>query len=191
MRGFIAGILLLMAIASITTAAIPARALAADSQNPIIVSLPRENEPYSFVSMFGEPSGLLVDIWRLWGEKVGRDVKFRMGEWPDLLTDVRSGQSHIHGGLFRTATRSLLLDFGPALFPSRGVIIMASDANTDLDSAPAPVIAILKGTTLETHLRTRYPTLRLLSLTSFKDMIMAVGGGLAQGKLMLVHVLKD
>ena len=107
MRGFIAGILLFMAIASITTAAVPSRALAADSQNPIIVSLPRENEPYSFVSMFGEPSGLLVDIWRLWGEKVGRDIKFRMGEWPDLLTDVRSGQSQIHGGLFRSATRLL------------------------------------------------------------------------------------
>ena len=45
MRGFIAGILLFMAIASITTAAGPSRALAADSQNPIIVSLPRENEP--------------------------------------------------------------------------------------------------------------------------------------------------
>lgn len=181
MRGFIAGILLFMAIASITTAAIPAPALAADSQAPIIISLPRENEPYSFVSMFGEPSGLLVDIWRLWGEKVGRDVKFRMGEWPDLLTDVRSGQSQIHGGLFRSATRSLLLDFGPALFPSRGVIIMAPGANADLDSTPAPVIATLKGTILETHLRTRYPTLRLLSLASFKDMIMAVGGGLAQG----------
>ena len=181
MRGFIAGILLFMAIASITTAAVPSRALAADSPNPIIVSLPRENEPYSFVSMFGEPSGLLVDIWRLWGEKVGRDIKFRMGEWPDLLTDVRSGQSQIHGGLFRSATRSLLLDFGPALFPSRGVIIMASGANADMDSTPAPVIATLKGTILETHLRTRYPTLRLLSLASFKDMIMAVGGGLAQG----------
>lgn len=181
MRGFIAGILLFMTIASITTAAVPSRALAADSPNPIIVSLPRENEPYSFVSMFGEPSGLLVDIWRLWGEKVGRDIKFRMGEWPDLLTDVRSGQSQIHGGLFRSATRSLLLDFGPALFPSRGVIIMASGANADMDSTPAPVIATLKGTILETHLRTRYPTLRLLSLASFKDMIMAVGGGLAQG----------
>ena len=67
MRGFIAGILLFMAIASITTAAVPSRALAADSPNPIIVSLPRENEPYSFVSMFGEPSsacGYLATVGR-------------------------------------------------------------------------------------------------------------------------------
>ena len=181
MRGFIAGILLFMAIASITSAAFPARALAADRQPPVIISLSRANEPYSFVSMFGEPSGLLVDIWRLWGEKVGRDVKFRMGEWQDLMADVRSGQSQIHGGLFRSSARSQVLDFGPALFPSRGVIIMASGVSADIENSPAPVIATLKGTILETFLRTRYPALRLLSLASFKDMIMAVGGGLAQG----------
>ena len=181
MRGFIAGILLFMAISSITSAAFPARALAADRQPPVIISLSRANEPYSFVSMFGEPSGLLVDIWRLWGEKVGRDVKFRMGEWQDLMADVRSGQSQIHGGLFRSSARSQVLDFGPALFPSRGVIIMASGVSADIENSPAPVIATLKGTILETYLRTRYPALRLLSLASFKDMIMAVGGGLAQG----------
>ena len=65
MRGLIAGILLLIALAAFASAIPPASALASDSPSTVIVSLPRDNEPYSFASMFGEPSGMLVEIWRL------------------------------------------------------------------------------------------------------------------------------
>ena len=181
MRGFIAGIFLLIAVASLTTAVELSNAQTISNQPPIIISLARENEPYSFVSMFGEPSGLLVDIWRLWGEKVGRDVKFRMGEWDDTLKDVRTGQSQIHGGLFRTANRLQFMDFGPSLFPSRNVIIMATGLHANLDANQEQTIAALRGTTSAEFLRTHYPNIQVLALASTKDMIMAVGGGLAQG----------
>ena len=117
MRGFIAGTLLIIALAALAAAAPPASALAADTPPPVIITLPRDNEPYSFASMFGEPSGMLVEIWRLWGEKTGCEVKFRMGDWADTLNDVRSGQANIHSGLFRTAHRAQIMDFGPPPLP--------------------------------------------------------------------------
>ena len=181
MRGFIAGIFLFFAVTSLTTAVGLSEAQTTSNQSPIIISLARENEPYSFVSMFGEPSGLLVDIWRLWGEKVGRDVKFRMGEWGDTIRDLRTGQAQIHGGLFLTANRLEIMDFGPPLYPIHNVIIMASGLHAKLDTSQEQTIAVLRGTTAAAFLSTRYPNIHILALTSTRDMIMAVGGGLAQG----------
>lgn len=116
MRGLIAGLLILIALATTASATPPASALASDSPSTVIVSLPRDNEPYSFASMFGEPSGMLVEIWRLWAEKTGCEVKFRMGDWADTINDVRSGQANIHSGLFRTSHRALFYGIWPALY---------------------------------------------------------------------------
>ena len=181
MRGFIAGILFLIALATIAAAAPPASALASDSPPPLIITLPRDNEPYSFASMFGEPSGMLVEIWRLWSERTGREVRFRMGDWADTISDLRSGQASIHSGLFRTAHRAQFLDFGPPLYPSRIVLITAAGINADLDRMASSTVAVLRGSQIETYLRTHYPNLHLLPFTSFKDMVLAVAGGQAQG----------
>ena len=181
MRGFIAGTLLIIALAALAAAAPPASALAADTPPPVIITLPRDNEPYSFASMFGEPSGMLVEIWRLWGEKTGCEVKFRMGDWADTLNDVRSGQANIHSGLFRTAHRAQIMDFGPPLYPSHIVLITAAGINADLDRMPSATIAVLKGSQIETYLRTHYPNLHLLTFSMFKDMVLSVASGQAQG----------
>ena len=181
MRGLIAGILLFFTLAALAAATPPACALASDTPPPVIITLPRDNEPYSFASMFGEPSGMLVEIWRLWGEKTGREVKFRMGDWADTLNDVRSGQANIHSGLFRTAHRAQILDFASPLYPSRIVLITAAGINADLDHMSSATLAVLKGSQIETHLRTHYPNLHLLTFSRFKDMVLSVASGQAQG----------
>ena len=181
MRGLIAGILILIALAAFAAATPPASALASDSSPTVIVSLPRDNEPYSFASMFGEPSGMLVEIWRLWAEKTGCEVKFRMGDWADTINDIRSGQVNIHSGLFRTSHRAQFMEFGPALFPARIVLVTAAGITADLERMTSATVSVLKGSQIETYLRTHYPNLRLLSFTTFKDMVLAVAGGQAQG----------
>ena len=161
MRGLIAGILLLIALAAFASAIPPASALASDSPSTVIVSLPRDNEPYSFASMFGEPSGMLVEIWRLWAEKTGCEVKFRMGDWADTINDIRSGQVNIHSGLFRTSHRAQFMEFGPPLYPSRIVLITAAGITADLDRMSSSTVSVFRGSQIETYLRTHYPNLRL------------------------------
>lgn len=181
MRGLFAGILLLMAIAALASATPPASALASNSPPTVVIALPRDNEPYSFASMFGEPSGMLVEIWRLWAEKTGCEIKFRMGDWADTINDIRSGQVNVHSGLFRTSHRAQFTEFGPALYPSRIVLVTAAGITADLDRMSSTAICVLKGSQIENYLRTHYPNLRLLSFTTFKDMVLTVAGGQAQG----------
>ena len=61
MRGFIAGTLLIIALAALAAAAPPASALAADTPPPVIITLPRDNEPYSFASMFGKECRMYIN----------------------------------------------------------------------------------------------------------------------------------
>jgi Transcriptional regulator len=58
--------------------ALNARAAASASPSPITIACMLDNEPLSFISKTGEPAGMMVELWRLWGEKVGRPVKFFM-----------------------------------------------------------------------------------------------------------------
>ena len=193
MRGLFAGIFLLIALAAFAAAPPPAPALASDTPPTVIITLPRDNEPYSFASMFGEPSGMLVEIWRLWAEKTGCEIKFRMGDWSDTINDIRSGQANIHSGLFRTAHRAQFMDIGPALYPSRIVLVTAAGVSADLDRMATATISVLRGSQIETYLRTHYPNLHLLSFTTFKDMVLAVAGGQAQGvvgpPLAVIHAI--
>ena len=39
--------------------------------------------PYAFRNAEGEPEGLLIDFWRLFGEKNGVEVAFKLVDWQD------------------------------------------------------------------------------------------------------------
>lgn len=185
MRGFFAGTsFFLTVVATIFFSSYATPVFSADDHAPpIIISCPRDNEPFSFVSMFGEPSGLLIDIWRLWGQKNGREVKFRMGSWSDTITDIRDGMVDIHCGLYRTGLRDKWLDFGPDIYPSRAVVLMNANATsgTDLARMRGVTLAVLRDTRFESYLRIHYPNLHLLPLAAYKDMLLAAANGKAQG----------
>ena len=185
MRGFFAGTSLFFTIFAtffFSFAASPSFA-DDDSSPPLIIACPRDNEPLSFVSLFGEPSGLLIDVWRLWGQKTGREIKFRMGSWSDTIADIQDGTADIHCGLFRTGLRKKWLAFGPDIYPARAVVLMTAnhaDA-TDLARMQNVTLAVIKGTRFESYLRVHYPNVHLLPLAAYKDMLLAAANGMAQG----------
>ena len=45
----------------------PSSVLPAHSATPVTIVCMNDNEPLSFTSKAGEPVGLMVDLWRLWG----------------------------------------------------------------------------------------------------------------------------
>ncbi len=69
------------------------------------------NPPLKFQEEQGRAAGILMDLWRLWGEKEGVEVDFRALPWDDTLRVVREGEADIHAGLFFTAERDRYLDF--------------------------------------------------------------------------------
>ena len=70
---------------------------------------------------------MLVDLWRLFGERTGVEIEFRLVDWAASLEALETGGADVHGGLTPTRTRTELFDFstpilrvGTLLFMPRG-----------------------------------------------------------------------
>ena len=73
------------------------------------------NPPLKFTNQQGEAAGILIDIWRLWGQKTGIEVEFREALFDDTLEMVKNGEADIHAGLFYTKERDTFLDYSTPL----------------------------------------------------------------------------
>ncbi len=47
--------------------------------------------PYSFLDQEGKPRGILTDLWRLFAEKNGISIEFKLVDWDESIELVRSG----------------------------------------------------------------------------------------------------
>lgn len=69
------------------------------------------NPPLKFKNQQGEATGILIDIWRLWGEKTGIEVEFKEALFTQTLEMIKKGDADIHAGLFYTKKRDKFLDY--------------------------------------------------------------------------------
>ena len=61
----------------------------------ISIALDKNNSPYSELGVDGLPHGMVVDIWRLWGQKVGKKINFIFSDDGDALETLKNGQVEI------------------------------------------------------------------------------------------------
>jgi len=45
--------------------------------------------PFTYLDSEGQPTGLLIDVWRLLGERLGVELEFRLVSWEQSL-DIRA-----------------------------------------------------------------------------------------------------
>ena len=128
-------------------------------------------EPFMMLNPSGEPSGLLVDFWRLWGRKVDKKVAFRFGEWVETLNDLAEGRADIHAGLLKNDRRDLWLDFSQPFYPTASTVFFPSGAEkVSLDQLRGKKIGVLAGSLQEAYLREHYPDLHLVAFKNIEEM---------------------
>ena len=67
--------------------------LPARSTNTLVVALRKDLPPMSFLNVEGQPVGLFVDLWKLWSEKTGHKIKFRVMDWQDTVDSLKKGDA--------------------------------------------------------------------------------------------------
>ena len=82
-----------------------------EASDAIIIAISSNYAPFSTIGIDGKAGGYLVDLWREWARRVGRDVEFRATTWADTLAGIKSGEADFHSGLFRSRERERWLDF--------------------------------------------------------------------------------
>jgi len=85
------------------------------SPERISIAYCKDSVPFHFTDENGQPSGIMIDLWRLWSEKTGIPIDFQAASWDETLTMVGSGVADVHAGLFFNKERDKFLDYGTAL----------------------------------------------------------------------------
>jgi diguanylate cyclase (GGDEF)-like protein len=82
-----------------------AHKVAKPAKTHFAIAVGQNSYPYQFANDEGEPDGLLVDIWKLWAQKNGYTVTFKLNTWSGSLAQLESAQVDFHAGMAITQTR--------------------------------------------------------------------------------------
>jgi PAS domain S-box-containing protein len=136
--------------------------------NALIISVDRSYPPLTFLNAQGKPAGLLVDLWRLWSKTTGQEVRFQANSWSDTLEKVRSSESDLHSGLFKSYDRAKWLGFSrPVYKVSTSLFLPVAQQGikslAELDHRPVGAVV---GSFQERFLRRKHPNIQIISLPS-------------------------
>jgi PAS domain S-box-containing protein len=135
--------------------------------------------PFEFTNGQGTPTGITVDIWRLWSKKTGIAVDYRCMTWSDALDAVKTGKADAVGGLFYSEERAKIFDFSPAYYKISTHIFFHKNIYgiKDLNDVPGFRIGVVHEDTSEEFIRKHYPNLEVISFPSNEAMINSAANG--------------
>ncbi|WP_394212270.1 sensor domain-containing diguanylate cyclase [Enterovibrio calviensis] len=144
------------------------------SANILTVTNSHSWKPFAFVED-GEPKGLLVDYWRLYGDVNQVPVEFILSDWNDSLEHVAQGGRKVHAGLLYSSSRDHFLDYTLPLFEISASLYIANDSEQlkTPNILPEMEIGVVRGGYEEEYLKSRYPLVKLVGFDNNAKLIEA------------------
>ncbi len=142
----------------------------------LLISMDRAYPPMTFLNAQGRPAGFLVDLWRLWSEKTGREIRFKENNWKQSVEALRNGEADVHSGLFKNDEREQWLNFAPEVYRiGTGLYHRAGEKISDkLTEVEGQTIGIIAGSHQEIMARTRWPNLQLTQFNTTQELIQSL-----------------
>lgn len=141
----------------------------------IVVAAGDQFRPEVFRNEQGVPEGIHVDLWRLWSQKTGVEVSWKLMPWTDALPSLLRGDVDAVSGVTYTAERAEIMDFSRPFGQVSAYIFFHQDLRgirglQDLKGFP---VGVLGGTNTEDFVQKKAPELRLVAYPSYEEMVQA------------------
>ncbi len=165
--------------------------------NMLTITMPLWTPPYSVATPEGEVIGLLPDLWRLWAQKTGAQIRFLGIDSKHADDMVTRGLADILGAtLTPLPARMSRLSYPTSLFPLKlGVYVPESSAATRLSDLGNEPIAIFGSSIVPEPLRDRAPDIQFEYKGPFSAMTTAMQGAFLQSPAIMenpaVPLLKE
>ncbi len=90
--------------------------------------------PYSWVNEKGQAEGILIDWWKLWGQKTDTEVEFIHGSTKECINMVINDKADIIAGLFFQEALSDSLSYSEYLMRAKTVLYLRKDIHPESSS---------------------------------------------------------
>ncbi|WP_243543895.1 transporter substrate-binding domain-containing protein [Pseudodesulfovibrio tunisiensis] len=147
----------------------------------IVVAHDTNYPPFSYLDGGGNPTGLLIDLWRAFGKANKVEVEFRLATWGASIDMVRNGHAHVHGGLVQSPERSRTLIFGEKIESIPARLYLSAGIKGRYSPSRALRIGVIAQSYEEEYMRTTYPSQKLIPLLNNKALIESAAKGSLDG----------
>ena len=153
---------LLFALLALVFACVPAAA--GKQPERLIVGGGDSFRPTIFLNEQGEPDGIHVELWRLWSQKTGVDVQFKLMDWSLVLPALLAGEIDVAEGVSFTPERAEILDFSKPYDEMPAYIFFHETLYgvKGLDDIEGFPVGVLRGTSVQAYLEEHGKNLRLI-----------------------------
>lgn len=150
-----------------------------EQSDTVRIALYNSGQPLFWADENGKPSGVFVDIWKLWARKTGKKIRFITSNWPDTLENLKTEEADVHAGLFKTDKRAQWMDFSDSLYGLNvGLYVRASASpKPTMESLKGQRVGIVRNSVQETFLQTRHPDVIPVLFDKAVDAINATANG--------------
>ncbi len=166
LRGAIALFLLI----AISAFALPTKAA---DEAPLRVTYCQDCAPFQFTDDQGRAAGILIDFWRIWQDRTGRQIAWVPAPWPETLSKLRLGDVDAHAGLFQRPERDRYADFGAGILVTETRAFAHRELPKPIDVADLASyrVGVLEGDAVEPFLRRNLTPANVKSMIAY-DAIM-------------------
>ena len=149
------------------------------NKDTLVIALRNDIPPMSFQNLDGNPTGMFVDIWRLWGKKTGQKIEFLSGSFKDSMEAFNDGHADVFMALTFSEERSRDMVFSQPIYEFNLHLFFLKNETkalgmTDLKGQK---LGLIGGTHLEEELRQNYPEIEIVPFISIEEMIRAIREG--------------
>ncbi len=155
----------------------PLKGSRAEDAGTLIIALDRNYPPFSVLGPRGEPTGFLVEMWRLWSKATGTRIRFRPSSWAETISALRRGEADIHFGLYKTEERARWMAFSSPVYEVKTAIYARAareKTSLSLDKLKGQRVGAVKGTYQEQYLKQRYPGIQTVGYVDTEKMVAAI-----------------
>ncbi|MGB5747841.1 MAG: transporter substrate-binding domain-containing protein [Desulfobacterales bacterium] len=159
----------------------------------LIIACERNYPPFTQLGINGKPSGLLIDLWRLWAKNTGNQVEFLMTDWPDTLKALENGTADIHSGLYHTAERSLWIHFSRPIYENVSAFFYVPEFGEiqTVQELAGQKVGALRDSYQAEYVAIHYPDMDLIEFGSYPALLEAAAKGLIKAFMDELLPMKD
>ncbi|MGD9363599.1 MAG: transporter substrate-binding domain-containing protein, partial [Desulfobacterales bacterium] len=136
--------------------------------------------PFDFVDETGKYAGLAKDYLKIIGEKLGIEVEIITGpSWDELLAMIRRHEIDVLPAIYHSEAREAFVHFTePYLKLTEFIFTRSENQNiSSIVDLQDKTIVVVKGYTIESELRSNYPTYDLTTASTIQDALKKLVSG--------------